>query len=152
MVSRRPLIRDATTQLPAEIATGDTIDPAYTQTVRQQATINSPTGSVITGYVSMATVGRLIRLDSNQPLRLRLYTTAAARNADQTRAVSTMPSAGSGLLFEGVTVAGLMGFDCTPVPEIFNNETPVSNEIAYTLEPASNVNTTATLTYQVIAP
>lgn len=152
MTPRRPLIRDAVTNLVAEVPTGDTLDPAYTQTPRSQVTISSPSGLAITGNVPMGAVARLLRLDSNAPLRLRLYTTVAARTADQSRAVSTYPAQGSGLLFEGVTTSGLTGFDCSPVPEIYNNEATVTNQIAYILEPATAVSTTATLTYQVIAP
>ena len=119
---------------------------------RVTVTANSPSGAVVTGTLAMCSVGRLFRLDSNNPLRIRLYTTVAHQVADQLRPLSVYPPPGSGLLFEGVTSASLTGFDTGPVPEIYNNEATITNQIAYCLQPVNAVNTTATLTYTVIAP
>ena len=119
---------------------------------RVTVTISSPTGVTVTGTATLSSVARLLTMATTKPCRLRLYTTVANRNADLSRLVAQYPPPGSGLLFEGVTDPTLTGFDCGPVPELFNNESTVGNTIAYTLEPATAVATSATLTYQVIAP
>lgn len=119
---------------------------------RHTATVNSPSGAVTTGTVAMASAGRLFRLASNAPLRVRLYSTVAHQVADQSRPVSVYPPPGSGLLFEGITSVGLPSFDTGPVPDFFNAETVITSAIAYCLEPGTAVSTTATFTYAVISP
>jgi hypothetical protein len=131
---------------------GGTLADSQLPSTRHTATVTSPSGAVTTGTVAMAQIGRLLRLASNAPLRVRLYSTVAYQTADQSRPVSVYPPAGSGLLFEGVTSVGLPSFDTGPVPEFFNAETTITNAIAYCLEPSTAVSTTATFTYAVISP
>lgn len=128
------------------------ITDAQAAATRTTTTVSSPTGVQVLGTVVMAKTSRLLGLSSNNPLRLRLYTTVALRNADVSRLASAYPPPGAGLLFEGVTTAGLLSFDCGPTTDIFNNEAIVTNAIAYTLQPASAVSTTATLNFMVIQP
>jgi len=130
---------------------GSTVDPSYLPAAgavsRATATINSPTGAVVTGAVAMAPKCTLLNLSTNAPTRLRLYATAAERAADQSRPVTSNQAIGSGLLFEALTTAGLLSFDCGPLVGLFNNEATITSNIAYTMEPTTSVNTTATLTY-----
>lgn len=112
--------------------------------------ITSSSGATQTGTVTMGKTNRMLALSSNQPLRLRLYSTISYRDSDIARAVNVYPPQGIGILFEGVTTPTLLSFDCSPVTDIFNNETTITGDIAYTLEPTSAVSTTATITYMVI--
>jgi hypothetical protein len=116
--------------------------------VRTTASITSASGAAANGTVVMGKQTTLLHLLSNSPLRIRLYTTVAAQTADQSRSVFDYPAPGSGLLFEGVTTADLTGFDIDSC-NAFNNEGTVTTAIAYRIEPALAVSTTATFTYTV---
>lgn len=115
---------------------------------RSTVSVNSPAGAAQNGTLIMGKQVTLLNLSSNSPLRIRLYTTVAHQTADQSRPASQYPAAGSGLLFEGVTTSGLLSFDITSCAA-FNNESTVVNSIAYRIEPAVSVSTTATFTFTV---
>lgn len=63
----------------------------------------------------------LYGITANQPCRVRLYTTAAARTADANRGQAQPPTANSGLIAEAIFVsAGTVNF--TPAVYGYNNE------------------------------
>lgn len=115
--------------------------------IRSSVTVTSSSGSAITGSVAMSKKGTLLNLNSNSPLRIRLYPTAALQAADFSRPSSQYQLPGSGLLFEGITTATLPSFDSAPPAVFFNGDGTVTNAIYYALEPSVAVSTTATLTY-----
>lgn len=117
---------------------------------RKTVQITAPAGGApVLGQVNMGKLLSLLTMASDTPCRLRLYASVAERNADQSRDVTTDPPAGTGCTFEGSTASGLASFNCAPIPTIQNNENPVSDLIAYTLEPSTTNPVTVTLTYQV---
>lgn len=117
---------------------------------RLTAQIQAPAGGApATGQVSMGMLLCLLNMASTGACRLRLYASVAERNADQSRDVTTDPPPGTGCVFEGSTTSSLLSFNCAPIPTIQNNENPVSDLIAYTLEPGTTDPVTVTLTYQV---
>lgn len=151
MALRRPLIIDSTTSLDAEIATGDVVDPTYTGQPRLTVAFTS-SGSPVTGTAAIAKVAKGIRIDCTQPCRLRLYATVADQVADALRPSTSPPPPGAGCLFESLTIPALLGYTCSPPVLVVNDESTITNLIAYNLQPTTAVATTATLTYTVDTP
>lgn len=61
---------------------------------------------------------RVIRLVTNRPARVRLYPTAAQRDADLNRGVGVKPNPNSGRLLEVVTYAGALAWDMNPTVDL----------------------------------
>lgn len=67
-----------------------------------------------TGTVSLAIGFRVLKLATNRPARVRLYTTAGKRDADLSRAIGVDPVGDHGLILEIVTTATLLSLDLSP--------------------------------------
>lgn len=119
-------------------------------TTAKTATITSGAGQIL-GSVNLAKLGIITKVASDQPMRLRLYPTATERDTDLPRSASTASTPGNSLLFEGITVPGLLSFHTGPTPFIYNGDTPVSAAIYYTLEPTAGQGAVCTLTYNGFA-
>lgn len=61
---------------------------------------------------------RAIRLSTSRPARVRLYPTAAQRDADLNRGIGVKPTGNSGRLLEVVTYAGALTWDLNPTVDI----------------------------------
>lgn len=89
-------------------------------------------GAGESGTVTLAKGYRVLRVDSDHPMRLRLYTTAAKRTADITRASIDDPTGDHGLVAEVITATTLLGLDlCDPTPSGYSAEVPPTSSIAY---------------------
>lgn len=121
--------------------------PVPQSTGRKDAVINGTGAGQETGLVTMSKVVTLLKLVSTGKMRLRIYTTVAARNADLSRGIGVTVPQNSGLLFEGVTSDEVLAFDTTPVPTLVNGEATPTNTFAYTLDPNQATPYTVTLTY-----
>lgn len=119
---------------------------------RTTITVSSPTGSVVSSTVAAPRMSRLFHCVGTGPFRLRLYATQAERDADYARPAGTDAPLGSGLMFEFIGIASMLGASLQPVPTIFNNENPPLPEVAYILEPTSSVLVTVTLSIMEIQP
>jgi len=72
----------------------------------------------------------LLAVTTDRPARVRMYQTAAARAADASRPSSTLPLAGTGVIFDGVTTA--LNLTITTSPEPFgSNDDLVPNTTIY---------------------
>ncbi len=71
-------------------------------------------GDTVVGSIAISKLYRLLSIVTDQPLRIRLYTTAAARDADLARPSTTEQSQGSSLMLEFVSDAMLLSADFTP--------------------------------------
>lgn len=120
---------------------------------RQVANVSTILHSVQTGVVTLGKNFRVLRVASAQACRFRLYTSAAARDADVSRPVNQFPSTTSGLVgewaFDANTVTSI---DCAPITQGASMESTPSSDIAYTINPAPAGTTTVTLTYQSVEP
>lgn len=117
-----------------------------TAITRETATISS-TGADVYGTVAMSKSAMLVRLETTAPCRVRLYDTAAHRDADKLRTATQEPPMGNGLQFEGLTQVGLLSFNLAPAALVFSGSEPPSTSIAYSLQPVGGVATSVTLTY-----
>ncbi len=90
---------------------------------RQQATITTaslaPLG-IATGALDLAKGYRLLAIDTSAPCRVRIYTTAAKRDADLLRQAGTPQAQGAGLMLEFISTTLLLGADLSPTVDGFN--------------------------------
>lgn len=61
---------------------------------------------------------RVIRLTTNRPARIRLYPTAAKRDADLDRSIGVKPKPDAGRILEVVTYAGALDWDMNPTVDV----------------------------------
>jgi hypothetical protein len=112
---------------------------------QQRATANFTVSSGQTvGSIILSKTILLIYITTNQPCRLRLYSSATSRNSDLSRPVSTFPNTNSGLMFEFVAVSGLLAAPISPGVVSFNAEQPVVNTHYYTVDSDTAVDITLT--------
>jgi hypothetical protein len=107
----------------------------------------SGTGTQIVGTVIMPKIFLLLKFLSDTPCRLRLYPTAAERDADLSRGAGVSSTPGASLLFEGTSIATLLSFNTGPAAWCYNDDDVAEDMIYYTLEPASGGESNVTLTY-----
>jgi hypothetical protein len=119
---------------------------------RTSLVLSAPMGMTVADVAPTFKMMRLFRCEGDRPFRLRLYSTVAERDADLSRQRGTDAALGSGLLFEFIGVAGLLGANLSPVPVVYNNESTPLSQIAYTLEADSGEPTIVTLSVMEIQP
>jgi hypothetical protein len=99
---------------------------------------------------ALGKTGLLLRIQTDVPARVRLYTSAAARTADLARPVGSNPGSGAGLIAEVVTSIGGLDIAMTPAPVFANLEaTPVAT-IPATITNTSGLTTAVTVTVTVL--
>jgi hypothetical protein len=105
--------------------------------VRQDSTINTTsltTNAGESGTVPLASAYQVLRITTNKPARVRLYSTAAKRNADLLRPVTADPSGDHGCVVEVVTASDLLGLDMSPAPSGYSMESPPVGAIPYRVD------------------
>lgn len=93
--------------------------------VRQTARIT--TASLASQATQIGTVAlgkgyRLLIIDTSAPCRVRLYTTAAARDADLNRQIGFEQPQGSSLMLEFISTPALLTADLSPTVDGFNSD------------------------------
>lgn len=76
-------------------------------------------GATATGTVDLAGSYRVLRVATDVPARVRLYTNAAKRDQDLARPVGVKPSGDHGRMLEVVTTAALPAMDLSPTLDGF---------------------------------
>lgn len=64
---------------------------------------------------------RLYTIETNVPMRVRIYTDSTSATADASRAIGTDPATNSGCLFEFVTTPSLLISKLSPLVDIFSD-------------------------------
>jgi hypothetical protein len=109
---------------------------------RTTATYTSPSlaaGAYQTGAVALAPGYRLLTMTTSRPARVRLYTTAAKRDADVARSTASQPPENSGLVLDYVTTTTVL-IDLTPVVDGFDGKAVPDGSIPLTV---TNMDTAA---------
>lgn len=106
-------------------------------------------GASAVGAVDMAVGYRLYELVTNRPVRVRLYTTVAHRDADAARPLGTDPTGDHGLMLEYVTTVDTLSASLSPLVDGFSGEDPPSISIPYRIDNLDSVAgaVSCTLTY-----
>ena len=85
----------------------------------RQTTVHTTTplvaGAHRTGTLDLAPSYRLLRVATDKPARIRLYTTPSKRDADLERAPGVKPTGDHGRLAEFITTTEVPAVDCSPL-------------------------------------
>lgn len=112
------------------------------------ASINAQ--SYETGTLTIFRAFSILSISTDYPCRVRLYDTLAHRNNDVNRAVGTYPAEDSGCFFEFITSSTLLSAPISRAVNGFNNESPVSSIIPYTITNLDTSTRTITLNLTVL--
>lgn len=118
--------------------------PAGSGFSRTTATITTASIAVNTtaqGTVSLSKSFRVTRVTTDVPARVRLYATAAQRDADAARATGTAPIGDHGLIMEVITGVGLLSLMISPQADGSNLDASPSANIPYNI---TNIGTSTT--------
>jgi hypothetical protein len=102
------------------------------ETVHSTASLAA--GASENGVVAIAKATEVLRVATNRPARVRLYVTAAKRDADAARPVGTDPTGDHGLCLEVVTVTGELELDLNPAALVWDGDAVPDANIAYRIE------------------
>lgn len=101
-------------------------------------------GATATGTLDLAPSYRLLRIATDRPARVRLYTNAAKRDADLDRPIGVKPTGDHGRVFEAILTPELPAFDCSPVVNGFTEDATV--EVPYSITTTSPAGGAVTVT------
>lgn len=103
-----------------------------------------------TGLLALGKLSTLVMVSADKACRIRLYSSAAARAADQARAEGAERSDQDGLLLEAVLTALLLSlYTQDPVVILYNAAFPPVDEIYYTIANKSGSTGTVTVTFEL---
>jgi hypothetical protein len=105
-----------------------------------------PAGTEETGVVELAPGVKIVRVETSHPARVRLYSTAAKRDADAERELGTDPTGDHGMLLEIATGPTLLAFDLSPQAFGSNQDLPKSSNFYYAIENRDVAGRTITVT------
>lgn len=77
-----------------------------------------PGGQMFSDDLELHPSVRVFRVSTNHPARVRIYATAAQRDADLPRSIGTEPTGNHGRLFELITSLDILAYDLTPVVDL----------------------------------
>lgn len=83
-------------------------------------TTDTSAAATVVGSIALTSQVDFYRIETNSPCRVRLYFSAAGRDADLTRSASQDAAQGSDLVFEFVSVAGLLSANLTPIVAFYS--------------------------------
>lgn len=121
----------------------------YTRTTTTRTTGPLQPNTREAGTIAMTAGYRIYRLVTNRPARVRLYVTAAQRDADLTRAPGVVPIGNHGLLADLVTTASQLTLDTAPLIDGWDGKATPDGLIPITIDNLDSVtgSVIATLTY-----
>lgn len=127
----------------------EALDALEARSVGTYSAPSMASGAQSTGLIVLGLGYRLYRISTTAPARVRLYTTAAARDADLDRLRGTDPGPGSGLILDYATTSSLLSAPLSPLVDGFNGESIPSRNIPITVDNLDSATTgiDVTLTY-----
>ena len=114
------------------------------------------TDSIASGATDSAktlTVGKgcmIVKLETDYPCWVRVYSSAAAQSADSARARTTDPTAGSGVLLEVITVAGTLAVGLSPAAMAYSLESTPGTTLHITVTNDDTVSRAITVTVTLV--
>lgn len=124
---------------------GTALMPARATAVYTTASLAD--GAEETGTVAMATAYRILRVQLDEPARVRVYATAAQRTADAARPIGTDPTGDHGLMFEFVGTDLLLAATLTPFADGASMEAVPSVNIPIAVTNMSGLTDTIQVTF-----
>lgn len=103
-----------------------------------------------TGTVTLAKGYRLLRIETDVPARVRVYTTAAKRTADASRPIGTDPTGDHGVVLDFVTTGSLLAADLSPTVDGWQNESTPGSSVPIAVQNLSGATDTVAVTFTYI--
>lgn len=100
-----------------------------------------------TGTIPIGASYRIIAISTDKPCRVRIYATEAQRALDTARQIGIDPTGDHGLVFEYVSVTGVLGAALSPVVQGSNLETTPSVNSAISIQNRSGTSGTVQVTF-----
>ena len=111
-------------------------------------TVTVAAGAEASVDLTLHTAFNLWKIETNKAARIRIYTSAAERTADTSRAVGVAPAEGAGLITEVITTSGLLEVPMCPAQIGASLETTPSSSIpALIKNNGTSSNVTLTITW-----
>jgi hypothetical protein len=119
-------------------------------TAPARATASFTTGTLAnaasgTGTVNLGAGYILYKITTDQPCRVRLYTTGAKRDSDLLRAAGTIPSGDHGLILDFVSTSTLLSADLTP--QVDGYDVDADGLVAYSVVNLSGTSNAITVSF-----
>lgn len=124
-----------------------TITPKSLRRVTTYTTRDLTAGEIEKGFILLASDYRILYIQTSAPARVRLYTTQEDQDTDLSRAVTTQPNPGLGIVMDYLTAAVLLEAPLSPVPEGATFTNPLSTNIPISVTSVSGGIITVTLTW-----
>lgn len=105
-------------------------------------------GGTWTGTITVPKTCALVRVETSRPAVIRAYGSATARTADSTRPFTEPPGGGTGVQFQGTTVASLLEFVASAT--LSNDDDPAADLIYLHVENRDTSTGTITIIFTVI--
>lgn len=121
-----------------------------------RGTVSVTTGSLValgtdaSKTVALGKAGTLLRVTTDRPARVRLYSTAAALTADASRIVGVDPVGESQVLLDLVTTAATLDYVLAPKVPYSNDESTPSANISLSVQNLDTITSTVTVTFTKI--
>jgi hypothetical protein len=109
--------------------------------------------SAATDNTKVLSIGKgclLVKLETDYPAWVRIYSSQAAQTADASRARTTDPTAGAGVLLEVITVAGALAVGLSPAIAAYSLEASPGTTLYITVTNDDTVSRVITVTVTVI--
>ena len=127
---------------------GGSTPPPTTRETATATTSSLAPGGTWTGTITVPKTCALVRVETSRPAVVRAYGSAAARTADSTRPFTEPPGGGTGVQFQGTTVASLLEFVASAT--LSNDDDPAADLIYLHVENRDTSTWTITITFTVI--
>ena len=127
------------------LALARTRDDTLSFTTASLANLATEDGTIDIG----GSAGILMKLTADRACWVRLYTTSAARSADSSRAITTDPTPGTGVLGDFYFTAGST-IPCSPPPVLTNLDGTPGDTIYYAVKNLSGATSTVQVDLTVI--
>lgn len=124
---------------------------SFIRKTAQVATSSLAAGATDSGKT--LTVGKgcmAIKIETDYPAWVRIYSTTAAQTADSTRDILTDPLPGSGVLLEVYTVSGALTINLSPAAHCYSLEASPGTTIPITVTNKDSTTRTITVTLTVV--
>ena len=95
---------------------------AYSRTTKTHTTASLAKDAVESGVLTVHPGWRAFKFSTNRPARVRVYSTAAQRDADVSRPVDSDPTGNHGRLLEMVTSTGFLTYTLSPTVDFASDD------------------------------
>jgi hypothetical protein len=124
--------------------------PQGSRATATYTTASLSAGALEKGVITMGRGFTLYKITTSSPARVRLYTTVANRDADETRALGIANADNAGLILEYLTTSSILSADLGPNVSGSNMESTPVEDIAITVTNTDSISQAITVSFVYI--